>query len=150
MITTLGIMCIGIAAVMYLALGVMALAVPMQLQLQLLRGVGITVVGRAGRSEIRAVYGGFPLAVVTLGMPAGRIFSALLDRGIGELPMVFTVIELIRLRSFLWVLLLHNHRRSSCGFLLSVKNTLEKPYYRAPPAQLTSKHRITSLLHFCK
>jgi Domain of unknown function (DUF4345) len=114
MITTLGMMCIGIAAVMYLALGVMALAMPMQL----LRGVGITVVGRAGRSEIRAVYGGFPLAVVgllcatfamptvangillalavvTLGMPAGRIFSALLDRGIGKLPMVFTVIELI-------------------------------------------------------
>jgi Domain of unknown function (DUF4345) len=114
MSTTLATIGIGIAALMYFALGVTALAMPMRL----LRGVGITVVGRAGRNEIRAVYGGFPLAVAgllcasfamptvangmllalavaTLGMAVGRIISALLDRGIGKLPMVFAVMEMV-------------------------------------------------------
>ena len=35
------------------------------------------------------------LAVATLGMAAGRIISALIDRGIGRLPAIFIGIEVL-------------------------------------------------------
>jgi Domain of unknown function (DUF4345) len=114
MSTSWSLLCIGLGALMYLALGIAALVMPARI----LRGFGITVAGRDGRNEIRAVYGGFPLAVAgllcatmvvphlangillavsvaTLGMAAGRIFSALLDRGMGTLPMLLTAVEVI-------------------------------------------------------
>ncbi len=105
---------IGTAGLFYLTLGTAALIRPETL----LSGFGIGVQGRDGRNEIRAVYGGFPLAVAgllgfsllyarlsdgvllalavaTLGMAAGRIISALIDRGIGRLPAIFIGIEVL-------------------------------------------------------
>jgi hypothetical protein len=94
-------------------LGVMALRYPSGL----LRGFGITVAGPDGFSEIRAVYGGFPLmmsgllllslfrpelrnpvalgvAAASLAMAAGRLISAGLDQRIGRLPAIFMALEL--------------------------------------------------------
>ena len=105
---------IGTAGLFYLTLGTAALIRPETL----LSSFGIGVQGRDGRNEIRAVYGGFPLAVAgmlgfsllyarlsdgvllalavtTLGMAAGRIISALIDRGIGRLPAIFIGIEVL-------------------------------------------------------
>ncbi len=99
---------------MYFALGVAALVMPTRI----LHGFGITVAGCDGRNEIRAVYGGFPLSVAgllcaamvmphvangilmavsvaTLGMATGRLLSALLDRRMGKLPMISTIVEIL-------------------------------------------------------
>ena len=71
-----------------------------------------------GRNEVRAVYGGFGLAMALLliaatlvpdirfgvmltisvalsGMAFGRILSALIDREIGRMPLFYLVLELI-------------------------------------------------------
>jgi hypothetical protein len=108
------LLCIGLGALFYAALGLAALAMPNRLLLSF----GIKVEKRDSRNEIRAVYGGLPLAftallcvamvmpllangillavsTATLGMVAGRILSLLLDRGMGFMPMLFTAIELI-------------------------------------------------------
>ena len=104
----------ALAALFYLALGLAALARPATL----LAGFGLPATGCDARNEVRAVYGGFPiavaalagwcltgaehaigillaLAVATLGMAIGRTVSAVIDRGIGKLPATFTGIELI-------------------------------------------------------
>ena len=105
---------VGTAGLFYLTLGMVALIRPETL----LSGFGVGVQGRDGRNEIRAVYGGFPLAVAgllgfslfharlsdgillalaiaTLGMAAGRMISALIDRGISRLPAIFIGVELL-------------------------------------------------------
>ena len=79
---------------------------------------GIPDLSSAGRSEVRAVYGGFGLAmagvlVVALnqpalrggvvlaiaaalgGMAAGRLLSALADRRIDRLPLLYLVLEVV-------------------------------------------------------
>jgi hypothetical protein len=101
------------AGLFYLALGLTALARPATL----LSGFGLSAQGVDARNEVRAVYGGFPLAVAglvawslsgapnasgiflalavaSLGMAMGRLASALIDRRIGRLPTLFTGIEL--------------------------------------------------------
>ena len=50
---------IGVIAVFFLGMGVYALAAPAAL----VRPFGITLGGAASRSEVRAVYGGFGLAI---------------------------------------------------------------------------------------
>jgi hypothetical protein len=50
---------IGVSAVFFLGMGVYALAAPAAL----VRPFGTTLEGAAGRSEVRAVYGGFGLAI---------------------------------------------------------------------------------------
>jgi Domain of unknown function (DUF4345) len=112
--TTTDLLCVGLGVLFYTALGLAALTIPNRILLN----VGITVVKRDSRNEIRAVYGGLPLAfasmlcvaivmphlangilltvsMATLGMAIGRLLSLLLDRGMGTIPTLFTAIELI-------------------------------------------------------
>lgn len=86
---------------------------------------GIRELDREGRNEIRAVYGGFGLAMtgvliaaakmpdiragVTLavglalgGMAAGRVLSAAVDRGIGRKPVFYLGLELAGCALLLW------------------------------------------------
>jgi hypothetical protein len=53
---------IGVIAVFFLGMGVYALAAPAAL----VRPFGITLSGDASRSEVRAVYGGFGLAIAAV------------------------------------------------------------------------------------
>jgi hypothetical protein len=108
----LAIIAPALAGLFYLALGLTALARPANL----LAGFGVAAEGVDARNEVRAVYGGFPLAVAglvacslsgapnatgillslavaSLGMALGRLVSAVLDRRIGRLPAVFAGLE---------------------------------------------------------
>lgn len=58
MTNIVGTAIIGVIAVLFLGMGVYALAAPAAL----VRPFGITLGGAASRSEVRAVYGGFGLA----------------------------------------------------------------------------------------
>lgn len=103
----------ALAGLFYLALGLAAIARPATL----LGDFGFPAHGADARNEVRAVYGGFPLAVAglvawslsgathgqgilialaaaSLGMALGRVVSAVIDRGIGRLPLLFIGIEL--------------------------------------------------------
>jgi hypothetical protein len=103
-----------VAALFYAMIGLAALLRPERL----LEGFGILVGTPDSRNEIRAVYGGFPLAVAGLlvfcltgtpfangillalalasgGIAAGRLVSAGIDRQLGLFPAIFTVLELI-------------------------------------------------------
>lgn len=103
----------ALAGLFYLALGLAALARPTTL----LAGFGLAAEGVDARNEVRAVYGGFPLAVAglvvwslsgathaagillalavaSLGMAVGRLVSAMIDRRIGRLPALFVGVEL--------------------------------------------------------
>jgi hypothetical protein len=57
--STVGIAVIGVIAVFFLGMGIYALAAPAAL----VRPFGITLGESASRSEVRAVYGGFGLAI---------------------------------------------------------------------------------------
>jgi hypothetical protein len=59
---TVTVAVIGVIAVFFLGMGVYALAAPAAL----LRPFGITLSGDASRSEVRAVYGGFGLAIAAV------------------------------------------------------------------------------------
>jgi len=101
------------AGLFYLALGIAALVRPATL----LGDFGLPAPSLDARNEVRAVYGGFPiavavlvmwsltgaaqasgillaLAVASLGMALGRLVSAAIDRSIGRLPALFIGIEL--------------------------------------------------------
>ena len=102
------------AALFYGVIGVAALVRPHNL----LAGFGIEAGSTNSRNEIRAVYGGFPLAVAGLllfslarpdmsdgillalavssaGMALGRIVSALVDRTLGRYPAIFILLEIV-------------------------------------------------------
>ncbi len=104
----------GLAGLFYLALGLAALVQPTTL----LSGFGLPAKVRDARNEVRAVYGGLPLAmaalvfwslagaahatgillslaVASLGMALGRMLSAVIDRSIGQLPKLFIGVELV-------------------------------------------------------
>ena len=97
---------VGTIAILMLAMGLSALAAPTRF----LRFVGSEPLGRDGRNEVRAVYGGFGvmmfavllyalresayrpgillcMGVALLGMALGRIVSIVLDRGISPLAI---------------------------------------------------------------
>jgi Domain of unknown function (DUF4345) len=105
---------VALAATFYVALGLMAFVRPGNL----LVDFGIEVGGPNARNEIRAVYGGLPLAfggvllsslyggaaasgmqvavaVATLGMAAGRLVSALIDHRLERYPATFLIVELV-------------------------------------------------------
>lgn len=111
MMATAGII---IAALFYGLIGLAALLQPRHL----LQGFGIEAEAVDSRNEIRAVYGGLPLAIAGLltftlggsnladgilvalaavsgGMAAGRLASAAIDRQMGRNPAIFTILELI-------------------------------------------------------
>jgi hypothetical protein len=102
-----------VGAVFYAAIGIAALLRPARL----LAGFGLPATTVDARNEIRSVYGGLPLAfaamlgwaivhpatavpfaaavaVASFGMAGGRIVSALIDRRLGRLPLVFLLLEL--------------------------------------------------------
>ena len=102
------------AAAGFALMGVLALAVPARVLSQF----GIEGLTAAGRNEVRAVYGGFGLAVAgllwfadrtpdlrggivltvgvaVLGMAGGRLVSALIDRGIARAPAAYFLLEAV-------------------------------------------------------
>jgi hypothetical protein len=105
---------VGALAVLFAIMGVGALAAP----LLVTRQFGIPTLTAEGRSEVRAVYGGFGIAIAAVllvairepslragvcttvasalaGMAAGRVVSAALDRTIGRAPALYLVLEAI-------------------------------------------------------
>jgi len=95
----------------FAAMGLAALALPERI----VAYFGTPGLTRDGRNEVRAVYGGFGLAVAALlcgaqaplrsgvllavavallGMAAGRLLSALLDGAPGRWPWIFMAVEL--------------------------------------------------------
>jgi hypothetical protein len=104
---------ISIVASFFAFMGIAALVQPERI----LRTFGIASLTTAARNEVRAVYGGFGIAIAwlllaslehasvktgvllavaiaLLGMAAGRVISALLDRAIGRYPLLFLLVEL--------------------------------------------------------
>lgn len=102
-----------LVAALFALMGVAALARPESI----LAYFGTATLTRDGRNEVRAVYGGFGLAiagllgaarfseaipsgavlavaVALLGMAAGRLISVLLDGAPGRYPWVFLAVEL--------------------------------------------------------
>ncbi len=100
-------------AAVFAAMGLMALARPERI----VAYFGTPSLTRDGRNEVRAVYGGFGLAIAALlcgaqfdapvrpgallavavalfGMAAGRLLSAVLDGAPGRWPWIFMVVEL--------------------------------------------------------
>ena len=103
-----------ILALAFALMGIGALASPTVVT----RQFGIPSLTPAGRSEVRAVYGGFGLAiaglliyavinadlregisltvaVALLGMAAGRLVSAAIDRSMSKAAALYLVIELV-------------------------------------------------------
>ncbi len=105
---------LGVAAGAFGFMGVAAIMAPARITAQF----GVPSLDRDGRNEVRAVYGGFGVAVATglllailrpelrgpvaaatavalAGMASGRGVSAILDRGIGRFPALYGGLELI-------------------------------------------------------
>ena len=103
---------LALAALLFALMGALALAAPNRV----LGQFGVPPLPRDAPGEVRAVYGGFGLAVAImlilaaaepalrdgialmvaaalLGMAAGRAASAAIDRGIGALPAAYLVGE---------------------------------------------------------
>lgn len=103
---------IGLVAAIMGAMGVAAMALPEKL----LAPIGLQVLGRDGRSEVRAVYGGMGLAMAAglvyaisaeayrpgivlfmamllIGMATGRVVSAALDKGMSGKMLGLTAVE---------------------------------------------------------
>ena len=103
-----------VVAFFFLGMGVLALARPERI----VRLFGTTSLTREGRNEVRAVYGGFGVAVALvliatqgrpelsggvrlavalalIGMASGRLVSVTLERGAGRIPWLFFLIELL-------------------------------------------------------
>jgi hypothetical protein len=110
---------VELVAVFFLLMGLYALVAPGRVLS--LFGVAVTTVD--GRSEVRAVYGGFGvamsvlllvagatirdgvlacLAVALLGMAGGRVVAALLDGGPGVFPWLFGGVEVAMAVALLW------------------------------------------------
>lgn len=110
----MGIIVISVCAVAFAVMGVGALIAPARVTIQF----GIPDLNRDGRNEVRAVYGGFGLAVsgtlvwamvtpdvligvcvtvafALLGMALGRVISTLLDRGISKVALLYLIFELV-------------------------------------------------------
>ena len=81
MASTIGTAVIGVIAVFFLGMGIYALAAPAAL----VRPFGITLGESASRSEVRAVYGGFGLAI------AGVLVFAAIKQGDIRTGILFAV-----------------------------------------------------------
>jgi hypothetical protein len=112
----------SLAAAGFAAMGIGALVKPGLVMAQF----GMPPPGAPARSEVRAVYGGFGLAmasllvagfflpparsgisltigVALLGMAAGRVVSAIVDRTIGRTPLLYLALEAVIGSLLLWV-----------------------------------------------
>jgi hypothetical protein len=104
---------VGTAAVLFLGMGIFALRWPERV----VRMFGVTSLGVDGRNEVRAVYGGFGVAIAgvllaglvwpvltpgillsvaaaLLGMAIGRIVAWWLDGSDGNYPWLFFALEI--------------------------------------------------------
>ena len=109
MLTALGLVLLGTA---FTSMGIGALVAPCAI----VRLFGTPSLSRDGRNEVRAVYGGYGVAmgvvvaaaairpelrdgvlltvgVALLGMAAGRLIACVTDRGWGPIPRLFCVLE---------------------------------------------------------
>ena len=106
---------VSIAAILFYGLiGIQALRRPARL----LKGLDLLANTPSARNEIRAVYGGMPIAIslllaeslvhtatapvvvtviatITGGMAAGRLFSAIVDRDFAAAPRLWFALELV-------------------------------------------------------
>jgi hypothetical protein len=105
---------ITVAAIGFMLMGLIAIAAPTRVTKQF----DITVLSVNGCNEVRAVYGGFGLAIACMlwislhifalragicltvgaalaGMMAGRIVSLVLDHSIGRFPLIYGCIEFV-------------------------------------------------------
>ncbi len=112
---------LGASAAAFALMGLAAIIEPSIVTAQF----GAGLLKRAGRSEVRAVYGGFGLAIcaalvfalrdpelrpgVSLtvglalaGMACGRVVSLVLDRGIDKLPLLYLLIEALAAAALLY------------------------------------------------
>lgn len=103
-----------LGAALFAVMGVGALVVPDRVTEQF----GIPPLSIAGRNEVRAVYGGFGIAmaamlivaststdlrlgvcltigVALIGMAVGRLVSAVIDRSLPSRPLMYLVVELL-------------------------------------------------------
>lgn len=103
-----------LVALGFAAMGWIAIAAPQCVLAQF----GVPNLNVDGRNEVRAVYGGFGLAIAALlgfalimpalregiclavavalgGMAAGRLLSAAIDSTLGRTPLIYMVIELL-------------------------------------------------------
>ena len=103
-----------LGAALFAVMGVGALVVPDRVTEQF----GIPPLSIAGRNEVRAVYGGFGIAmaamlivastsmdlrlgvgltigVALIGMAVGRLVSAVIDRSLPSRPLMYLVVELV-------------------------------------------------------
>jgi hypothetical protein len=106
---------------LFVAMGLYALAVPVRV----LAIFGVTVTSLDGRNEVRAVYGGFgvaigilllaapglpalrdgvlvTVAIALLGMAGGRLAAAAVDGAPGPLPWLFLGLEALGAVALLW------------------------------------------------
>lgn len=105
---------LGVVAVAFALMGIGALVRPTVVT----RQFGIPALTPEGRSEVRAVYGGFGLAVAAMlvvaitspdlragiaitvavalfGMAVGRVVSAVIDRSMSKVAALYLVIEVV-------------------------------------------------------
>lgn len=115
---------IGIA-VLFAVMGVGSLFAPQRVTSQF----GIAELDRDGRNEVRAVYGGFGLAMTGVlaaaalheplragvalavglalgGMAAGRVLSAIVDQGLSPTPLFYCGLELAGFALLMWIALI--------------------------------------------
>ena len=118
-------MTIVVVSIVAVAMGVMGLAA-LAAPERFLATTGSEIQNRDGRNEVRAVYGGYGLAMAgilvyalsaeafrpgillcmalaLLGMAGGRVISALVDRGLSRLMAGLTIIETAGGVALLWV-----------------------------------------------
>lgn len=110
-----------LAFVLALLMGLGAILAPRRVT----RQFDIPELSAAGRSEVRAVYGGFGLAMAVMfavalarpdlragiglttgaalaGMAGGRLLSAMMDREIGRLPLFYLCLEIAIAATLFW------------------------------------------------
>jgi hypothetical protein len=111
----------GVSAAAFALMGVGSLVRPEKVLSQF----GVPALSSAGRNEVRAVYGGFGIAMSLMlvlaiqdpawrpgvclmlaaalsGMAAGRVISALVDRTIALAPLVYLVAEVVLASALYW------------------------------------------------
>lgn len=105
---------VSVAVVLFAVMGIAALVAPNRVTKQF----GIPPLTTAGRNEVRAVYGGFGLAMAAMlivamttphmrssicltiaaamaGMAVGRVVSAVIDRALPARPLFYLVVEVV-------------------------------------------------------
>jgi hypothetical protein len=117
---------LAITALGFAFMGLIAVAAPERVT----RQFGIPNLDADGRNEVRAVYGGFGIAVAAAlvaalfapdwrvpaaaavavalgGMTLGRAYSAVIDKRIGHFPAIYGSIEAVTALVMIWAIAVH-------------------------------------------